>query len=414
MQGHVGKHGAGWAFVADVGQQPSQRCTSCQKPGARKPGWHQWIDVKHAPVDLCPRCGEPVDPPAPQRRQVWRSGFRVQKDAQAALRVYLAQVEGGADPFPEETTVRDYAARWLEQKAGQRRPHTVRRYRQVMADHVLPVIGSLRLDRVKPAHVQQVLDAVAAKGLKARSRVETRAILGSMMSSAVKGQLIAMNPVSAVEAPSSTRAELNVPTVAELVRLMAAADGTPWEIPLRLAATSGARRGEVLALRWSDVDLDRARIRIVRGLQRVDGRLVFMEPKTDRARREVALLPEMVERLRRWRVEQAEKRLRLGTAWVDEDLVCERGDGAPLDLDAFTHATKRLAIKAGLPAGTRLHDVRHGVATAMLAQGVHPAIASAVLGHANTSFTMDTYQHVLDGMTGVAATALDEAFRAAR
>ena len=134
-----------------------------------------------------------------------------------------------------------------------------------------------------------------------------------------------------------------------------------------------------------------------------------MEPKTDRAGREVALPVAAVAGLRRFRQEQATRRLALGPGWAALDLVCERGDGRPLDPDAFTHAFKRLATRVGLDPQMRLHDTRHGVATTLLGKGVHPAIASAVLGHASPAFTMSCYQHVLDGMTATAATALGEA-----
>jgi integrase len=101
--------------------------------------------------------------------------------------------------------------------------------------------------------------------------------------------------------------------------------------------------------------------------------------------------------------------LLLGAAWIDDDLVCDRGDGGPLDPDAMSRATKRFVVRAGLPAGVRLHDVRHGVATAMLASGVDTKIASAVLGHSSAAFTADQYQHVLRGMTKSATSAIDKA-----
>lgn len=100
----------------------------------------------------------------------------------------------------------------------------------------------------------------------------------------------------------------------------------------------------------------------------------------------------------------------MGPAWSDIDLVCDRGDGTPFHPDSFTKAAKQLIVNAGLDPKTRLHDLRHGVATVMLEQGVHPAVASAVLGHSSVAFTMDTYQHVIDHMTDQAATALDNAF----
>jgi integrase len=145
-------------------------------------------------------------------------------------------------------------------------------------------------------------------------------------------------------------------------------------------------------------------------VQRVDGGLVFVDPKTNRARRQITLPATALEPLRQHRRDQTERRLLVGPHWQDLDLVCDRGDGGPLHPDSWSKAFKRLALKAGLPGGTRLHDVRHGFATVLLASGVHPAIASAALGHASPAFTMTVYQHVLDGMTAQAAAAIDEAF----
>src|SRR5262249_2991273 len=154
--------------------------------------------------------------------------------------------------------------------------------------------------------------------------------------------------------------------VEQLRALMRAAEGSMWEMPIVLAATTGARRSEILALHWSDVDLDTGRLRIVRSLHRTRDGLVALEPKTDRARRTITLPSIAIERLRRHHAEQAERRLRLGAAWKDEDLVCDHGDGSAVDPDSFTGAFKRIARQAGLSEQTRLHDVRHAVATALL------------------------------------------------
>jgi integrase len=256
-----------------------------------------------------------------------------------------------------------------------------------------------------------VLDEERAKGLSARTVVQARAVVGAAFRQAVAWGLIPANPVTATRPPRASRPALEVPNAAGLRRLIDAAVGSPWEVPILLAATTGARRGEILALRWSDLDLETGRLRVVRTLQHGEntGELVFLDPKTDRARRQLSLPPLAVERLRRHRVEQAERRLLIGSGWPDGDLVCDRGDGQPFRPDAFTRAFKRYAAQAGLPPETRLHDARHAVATTMLATGVHPAIASAVLGHSSPGFTMSTYQHVVDGMTDQAATALGDA-----
>lgn len=357
--------------------------------------------------------------PDGKRRQVWKGRYRTKRDAEADLTKYRHRLATGGNPFPNDQTVQDYVVRWLEHQRTRLRPHPYRRYAQVVRDHIVPVIGALPLTSVRPAHVQQLLDAVAGKGLAPRSVIETRAILSSAFRQAVAWGLLTVNPVSAVRPPKSERRELAIPTTRQLVALMDAARGTAWEVPLLLPSTTGARRGEVLAVRWADIDLTKGRLRITRSLQRSSDRegrgtaLVLMEPKTDGARREVALTGPTIERLRRHRQEQAARRLAFGPSWHDGDLVCDRGDGLPLDPDAFSHAFKRLAVAAGVDCRTRLHDVRHAVATTMLEGSVHPAIASAVLGHASPAFTMSVYQHVLDGMTAVAASAVEDALAVA-
>ena len=196
-----------------------------------------------------------------------------------------------------------------------------------------------------------------------------------------------------------------------------------WEIPLLLSMVTGARRSEILGLAWQDVDLRSATIRICRGVQRMSGRdpagpITFTALKTKRARRVIQLPAFALERIRTYRREQLERRTLLGARWqdpLDEErapvaLVCERGDGFFLHPDSFTHAFKRYARLAGLHPSTRLHDVRHAVATELGRQGVHGVIVSAVLGHASPAFTVAVYQqHAWQDGPQEAAAALEKA-----
>lgn len=208
----------------------------------------------------------------------------------------------------------------------------------------------------------------------------------------------------------------------QVLAVLRAAHGTPWRIPLLLAGMTGARRSEVLALRWADIDLAAARLTIRRSLQlrpeqRPDGEVVeFFRTKTDRACRTIRLTPTAVNALRDHRPAQAERRCALGGAWVDLDLVCERGDGGPLHPDSMTGAFRRLARQAGLPPGARLHDLRHAVAVLLSLEGVPLVAVSAVMGHSlSPTFTARVYQHLVDELTDAAAAAVerrlgDEAF----
>lgn len=189
---------------------------------------------------------------------------------------------------------------------------------------MIPAIGTVRLDRIRPAHVQQVIEGVLGAGLAPGTVVRARSVLGHALRSAVAWGLIPANPVAAVSPPRPERPRLAVPTPAEILALVRAVEGTSWEIPMLLAATTGARRGEVLAIRWSDLDVATGRVSITGSLQRTGGEIRRVDPKTDRARRQVTLPTFAVERLKRHRKEQAALRLALGF-WHAGESVCDIG-----------------------------------------------------------------------------------------
>lgn len=219
------------------------------------------------------------------------------------------------------------------------RPTTLRRYRTLLYSYVLPVIGGMRLDRVRVAHIRRVLDNAIEAGLAPRTVQQIRAICSSMFTTAVAWEMIDHNPVRGAKARQADRPELEVPTTAQVGALIDQARGTPWALPVLLAATIGTRRRETLAIAWSAVDLDRGRVSITRNLQRVPGEgLRFFDPKSRRSRRLIVLPPFVIPILRAWRKDQTARRLQVGSAWQDLDRVCDRGDGGPFDPDAFSHA----------------------------------------------------------------------------
>jgi integrase len=343
-----------------------------------------------------------------RRRQRRRGGFTTRKAAEESLRDFLGHLDRGGDPFGDKTTFAVYAAGWAEHHQTQVEPKTWRRYEQLLRLYLLPALGGMRLQQIRAAHVQAALDGIDRAPRTVR---QARAVLSKMMRQAVAWGVIPHSPVPATDAPKTERPDLDVPDTEGAKALMAESVGTMWELPVMLAAYTGARRGETLALTWEAVDFDRARIKISRSLERLHGEFRFKEPKTKRSRREIAVPPFVVERLRRWKVEQSERRLAAGPAWHDLGLVCERGDGSAIDPDGFSKAFKRLARAVGAP-DTRLHDLRHAAATTMMEAGVHPSVVSRSLGHASEAFTMSTYGHVRDEMLDQAAEALGNAYGA--
>jgi len=209
-----------------------------------------------------------------------------------------------------------------------------------------------------------------------------------------------VNPSAAVRPPRPGRPALKVPTADEMRTLVQAAQATPYGLPVLIAASTGMRRGEIMDLHWTDVDLDAGLLRVRQG-------------KTPRSRRTISLPPSTVAALRRHRKGQNERRLLCGEAWQDDDLVVDRGDGGPVHPDTVTHAFAEIAEAVGL-ADVRLHDLRHGFATTLLAAGVNVKVVSEALGHASTAFTMDVYQHVLPTMGEQVASAIEAALVRAR
>jgi integrase len=197
----------------------------------------------------------------------------------------------------------------------------------------------------------------------------------------------------------------------ELKFLFERARGTRLFVPIVITGTMGTRRGEVLAVRWRDMDLDSAKMRIERALQRTkrDGLCVKI-PKTDRSKRTLSIPQFTVDVLRQHRIEQMKRRLFLGRRWIDHDLVCPTETGTPWDPRNLSRAFAELMEGSGLPRVT-FHGLRHSHITQLLKAGVHPKIASERAGHSSVAFTLDIYSHAVPDMQQEAAQKIDALLR---
>ena len=203
-------------------------------------------------------------------------------------------------------------------------------------------------------------------------------------------------------------------TAEQAARLLDAIRHTRVYRPVLIALATGMRRGEILALRWRNIDLERATVRVVESLEQTKGgTLRFKAPKTDKARA-ITLPAFAVEELRRLKREQAEELLALGIRQSDESLVCARADGDPHQPRSLTHEFTHLMRRLKNVPPVRFHDLRHSHATQLLLAGVHPKVAQERLGHSTISTTLDLYSHVTQTMQEDAAVELDKAFRSAK
>lgn len=324
-------------------------------------------------------------------------------DAERALTRLLRDIdEGKVVRAGREMFAAYLTDRWLPHMRSRVSTETWTRYESLVRVHLVPRCGRVKLAALRPHHLQRALDGMLADGAATASVVKAHRLAAQALKQAVRWQLLPTSPADGVSPPRGKRRDLRIPTAEETRKLLDAAEGTPYAVPFLLAATTGMRRGEVVQLPWRDVDLDRRDPET----HKPAPVLRIRSGKTDRARRTISLPPSTAAVLRRHRAEQLERRLRIGEAWHDTGLVVERGNGLHVDPDTLTHVFADLAESVGL-ADVRLHDLRHGFATTLLAAGVNVKVVSEALGHASTAFTMDCYAHVLPTMGEAVASAIE-------
>jgi integrase len=331
----------------------------------------------------------------------WRDGKRARKYLYGRTRELVArklaraltQQQQGHEFANERLTVEQFLARWLEAKRGTVRPRTWARYEELVRLHVNPKLGKRRLARLRPEQLQQCYGELQASRSPA-TVLKVHRMLHSAFKLAVRWGAMPQNTTELVVAPTSQRHEFDTFTAEQARSFLQAAQGDRLEALYVLAITTGLRQGELLGLRWQDVDLERRRLQLVRQL------------KTRQSRRAV-LLPELAATaLVDHRARQAAEREQQGGCWEEHGLVFPNLVGRPLNRNNLRQRSFFPVLsRAGLPR-IRFHDLRHSCATLLLGEGVHPKIVSDLLGHSQIGITLDLYSHVTPTMQAVAAGAM--------
>ena len=333
------------------------------------------------------------------------------KTRQVVAHKLAAAIKARQDGLPlpgERQTVAQYLTSWVEGTRSTVRPRTFSRYEGCVRLHIIPVLGKVPLARLSPQHLQRLYENRLQAGLSPASVGQVHAVFHRALEQATRWGLVPRNVADLVSRPKSRRREMTALSPEQSKMLLAAASGERLEALYVLAVTTGMRQGELLALKWSDVELENGSVQIRGSLQPTPDGLVIVEPKTVAARRNVSLTGVAVEALRKHRASQAEERLRLGAAWDDRDMVFPNAVGRPMDVRSLARRSfLPLLEAAGLPR-MRFHDLRHTAATLLLGQGVHPKVVAEMLGHARISTTLDLYSHVTPTMQKQATEALDQ------
>jgi len=350
-----------------------------------------------------------ADPATGKRKQQWISVKGTKREAEKKLAELLHQLDSGTFMRPGKTTVADYLEQWLKDCCwANLAPRTAEGYESIVRRHLIPSLGRIPLTQLKPEHLQHVYSDELTAGFSHRTVRYMHVTLHKALHNAVKLGMILRNPADAVEPPKVQRHDMHTMNESDIHIFLEYARSTSYYALFYMALFTGMRRSELLALRWSDIDLILCQLSVTRALHHLqDGTLIFSQPKTAKGRRLISLSPSTAVVLREHREQQEKMKRQLGLTVTEDDLVFCQADGKPLLPNSVSHAWTKLASRTGLK-GVRLHDARHTHASLLLKQGVHPKIVQERLGHASIQITLDTYSHVAPGLQQAAANRFDD------
>lgn len=374
--------------------------------------------------------GEP-DPNTGKKKRKWHSFTGTKREAQKECARLIAEMSSGTYVEPTKQTVEQFFDEWLAFVKPSVSPKTHERYAEILRKGMAPLIGNIILSKLKTAAIDAAFTtALTAQRINPRptkdgsSRAPLpplaprtvhhyRRVLIKALGQAVTWDRLAKNPATATTPPKVERKKMLAYDAEQTAALIEAMKPTRMFIPMLLAVMCGLRRGEILALRWRNVELgdNQRTIAVVQSAEQTKEGVRYKEPKSGRTR-VVALSSTVLAELKAHRARQAEEQLRLGLRPDADSFVVAQIDGSPIQPRSLTHEWVRLISKTDLPR-IRFHDLRHTHASQMLSAGVHPKVASERLGHSTIGITLDLYSHVMPGMQADAAEQVDAALRAA-
>lgn len=348
-----------------------------------------------------------------KRKIIYR---KTRKEVQEQLKTALHQQQQGTLVVAPQQKVGAFLVQWLEDVHKYAvRPRTYERYESIIRVHLGPGIGHHQLQKLTPQHLQRFYTQKLEAGLSPTTVASFHKMLHLALEKAVRWNLVSCNVCDAVDPPRIRHYEIQPLNREQIQQFLAAVAGHRLEALFVLAVATGMRKGELMALKWQDINFSTKTLQVRRILTHVPAKLrggkggyEEAEPKTERSRRNIAIAPFALEKLKQHRVQQLEAKLKAGPLWKENDLVFCSLVGGHLHTSRDVYVQfKKLLKRAGLP-NIRFHDLRHSAATVLLDLGIHPKVVQEMLGHSQIGMTMDIYSHVLPTMQMEAVSKLND------
>lgn len=334
--------------------------------------------------------------------------FSTKDECRAWIRDTQDQIQKGMTYKMSGVTLGEYIQPWIELHKTRLSPKTAVRYKQIIRDYIVPQLGSIKLRDLRLEQIEAHCYDLLKKGLSPRSARFPHMIIQRSLDDAVRKGYVSYNAAHGATLPRSSQKEMEILDEDEVMRFMITIQDTRYEALYHLAIKTGMRKGEILGLKWSDLDWKRGTLRIQRQVYRVHKQgLVIRQPKTRASRRTIQLGEKMLDVLRVHHSKQQILKAAAGKRWKEKNLIFTSTIGTHLGGSNLRNDYNNQLIKANI-RHIRFHDLRHTAASLMLNNGVPIIVVSKMLGHSKTSTTLDIYGHLMPTMQDEAARIMDE------
>ena len=342
-----------------------------------------------------------------KRIRVYKNVKGGKREAKQVMHAMITEVEQGKLTQKNNKTVGTWMDEWLTNYLPNIEETTRIGYKTKIRCYIKPALGDIRIQALRTEHVQQMINDMMMKGLSPKNIRDTFNNLNAAMKKAVKLRLIPYNPCEAAELPKLKKYRADVYSPEMIHQLLEKATDTDMYLPIFLLVMVGLRRGELLALRWSDIDFENNILSVRHNLVNGENGYIIKAPKSEAGVRNIHLGGDVMSVLKTARMGYMKARLSYGAGFQDLDFVICQEDGSPYHPDSMSQKWRRFLAANNLPK-IRLHDLRHSNATALIQAGVSPKVVQQRLGHSDVNITLNTYTHVLPQMDMEAAEKLDE------